>query len=562
MVTPGNNHRPPQQGETMTIDDAFQRGFAHHQAGRLQDAENIYRQILNANPNHPETLNFLGLLGHTSGHNAKALDLVERALTIRPDYTHAHIHKGIILNALGQKYDALASFEAARKIEPNAPEIIFNCAAVLQDLRRFEDAAKNFEDVLKIDPNHVRAMNNLGLVYRELGKPEPARELFERMLTLKPDAFEAHFNIGSMELETGNTSRGEQHLRKAIRLNPRCGDAYLSLARLKSFDDVDEDVEAMEAAYAATASMNTEHMPIAFALGKAYEDLGVFDKSFTYYAEGNRLKRTTLNLDFAQLTRDLDHLSNTFTPHLFERFEGPVSSDVTPIFIVGMPRSGSTLVEQILASHPQIRGVGEVTFLPDVIADNLGSYEEMSEKLSAARLADTSRAYLERLRASCESGDYVCDKMLGNFANIGLIKLLFPGAKVIHCRRDPLDTCWSMYKTLFSDQSLLYAYDLTEIGHYYKTYTQLMDHWRDVLGDFIFETEYEQLIADQNGQTRALIDFVGVAWDDACLDFHRTRRSVKTASVTQVRQPIYKSSVKRWKSFEPWLGPLFEALEN
>ena len=601
MVSPGNNQRPPQQGETMTIDDAFQHGFAHHQAGRLQEAESIYRQILQANPNHPETLNFLGLLGHTSGHSAKALELVERALSLKPDYGDAYTHKGIILSALGQREEALASFEAACKYAPDNPELSFNCAVLLQELGRFEDAANRLNKVLKLAPDHVRAMNNLGLSLNALDKFDEAIKWFEKALHIEPDFHEARHNkaiahwhneepaiaekllkvslergldpagtnatLGQICQADGRIEEAANYLREAIRHQPDYGKAHMNLARLIKFTSEDDDVRAMKAAYAAPMSNPEDKIALPFALGKAYEDLGEYETSFKYYAEGNTLKRKTFNLDATHQDADLNAIQNTFTAKCFDQFNDAGTSDPTPIFIVGMPRSGTTLVEQILSSHPDVFGAGELYSLEEVIRSRFGSFQDIANSLSSGQItaADLTRAgseYIDRLRTHDADCLHITDKMPANFANIGLIKLMLPNAKVIHCRRNPFDTGLSLFQTLFNRNDVNYAYDLAEIGTYYKLYVQCMDHWQEVLGDFVYHVDYEDLISDQETQSKALVSHVGLSWDDACLQFHNTKRTVKTASASQVRQPLYKKSIQRWKHFEPWLGPLFETLRD
>ncbi|MEG3620228.1 sulfotransferase [Magnetovibrio sp. PR-2] len=589
------------QNQTVTVDQALQLALEHHQAGRLQDAESIYRQILQAQPNHHQALNFLGMIAHATGNYDAALDLIGKALGVKPDDAHAHCNKGIVLNSLGRKEEACTCFETSLKFAPHEIEVAFNLGTVLKDLKRDEEACVVFQDVLKKNPRHVPAMNNLGLCLIALNKPGEALQWFDKILGISPDFHNAYFNKGlahwhnddleiaealmknalkmGLDPSGANATLGQvcqtdgrideavSYLREAIRLKPDYGKAHMNLARLIKVTSANEDVRAMKAAYDGPIADLDDKIALSFALGKVHEDLGEYERSFQFYTEGNALKRGTFHLDFEHQFDDLNAIQKTFTPKFHETFSNTGSTDPTPVFIVGMPRSGTTLVEQIISAHPSVFGAGELYALEEVVRSHFGSFHDVSEGFSAGKihpdkLAQAGADYIDRLRQHDEEALHITDKMPANFANIGMIKLMLPNAKVIHCRRDPYDTGLSLYKTFFSNTDVSYSYDLAEIGAYYKLYTLCMQHWQNVLPGFVYHVDYEDLIDNQDTCSRALVSHIGLDWDDACLQFYKSNRTVKTASLSQVRQPIYKDSVQKWKRFEPWLAPLVEALED
>jgi hypothetical protein len=311
-----------------------------------------------------------------------------------------------------------------------------------------------------------------------------------------------------------------------------------------------------------------DRMQIAFSLGKAYEDLKHYDRSYVCLHEGNRLRRSTISFDIREEQSRFDRVKAVFTGELFERLEGGGVQDSTPIFVLGMPRSGTTLVEQILACHPDVHGASELNDLRQAV-DSLSvdgggvAYPDSLSGLSGVQLTEIGQRYLDRLRAHNPSARFITDKMPWNFEYIGMIKLMLPGARIVHCLRNPMDNCFSIYKKCFAHlESIEYAYDQTELGQYYLMYEELMAHWRDVLPGFVLDIRYEDLVADQKHHSKRLLEFCGLEWNDACLEFHKTDRPVKTASAAQVRKPIYNTSVKAWKNYEKHLGPLAGILHN
>jgi len=301
---------------------------------------------------------------------------------------------------------------------------------------------------------------------------------------------------------------------------------------------------------------------LGFALGKAYEDLADDQKAFSFITEANRLKRSTYTYSTSDDAAFFSRIAASFDASLFTGLAHAGCVDERSVFIVGMPRSGTSLVEQILSSHPQVFGAGELTDLGRVIetlCQDRGGYPAAVSRLQPGDLAVSGQAYVDQVRERAPDARRIIDKMPQNFLYVGMIRLLLPNARVIHCQREPMDTCFSIFKHGFLNLHS-YAYDQQELGSYYWLYQQLMAHWRDVLPGFMYELNYEALVANQELETHRLLEYCGLSWDDACLSFHKTERVVRTASTTQVRRPIYTDSVKRWKRFEEGLAPLREAL--
>ena len=448
--------------------------------------------------------------------------------------------------------------------DPRQPVAWHRLGVIAHQLGKVESAVDHIAKALAIDPDYVEAHNSLGNALKDLGEIDAALASYRTALVLAPDTAELHCNLGTALAEIGDLDAAVASFRHAIALKPDFSEAHRHLAGMKKHSAHDGDIRAMEQAYAQPDIADRHRMHLAFGLGKAYEVLRQYDAAFTFFAEGNRIRgktrRSSVDLHgslFAKLAEVCD-------PSLFARHVGTGCPDETPIFVVGMLRSGTTLVEQILASHPEMHGAGELESLSRVISATVGSTNSMDipewiRRADGARFEPAGSDYIEAIRSRAPDARFITDKMPGNFKHIGLIKLMLPHAKVIHCRRDPADTCLSIFKTYFTQQHD-HVHDLVDLAHYYRFYDDLMAHWHSVLPGFIHDVRYEDMVADPAGQTTALLEFCGVEWDDACLAFHKTVRQVATASAGQVRRPLYKDSVRLWKRYETQLAPLLECL--
>ena len=371
--------------------------------------------------------------------------------------------------------------------------------------------------------------------------------------------------VGTAHQELGRRDEALASYHEAIAIRPDYAEAHRHLSHAKTFTEYDNDIKAMEETYATSGVSDEQRMHLAFGLGKAFEDLREYEKAFGYFLSGNALKRATHEFAIENVEKNFGYLKKLFTKRLYSRKQDGGVDEKSPIFVLGMPRSGTSLVEQILASHPRVHGAGELNFLSQIIASRFNFIDGASftESIVQASADDFSKAggeYIDRVRKRTQSAEFITDKMPENFIHIGMIKLMLPNAKIIHCRRDPLDTCLSIFKNFFSARGYNYAYDLRHLGQYYNQYRDLMAHWHSQLPGFIYDIQYEDLVADQEAQSRALLAHCGLEWDNVCLEFHKTDRAVQTLSSAQVRRPIYKVSVQSWKRYENELAPLLEVL--
>lgn len=509
-------------------DQAVQR---HHQ-GALADAESLYLRILAQAPSHFAARHLLGVLRFQQDRSAEALTLIAAALEINPASAEAHSNLGAVLKMLGRLEEALAAYERALALNPDMTEALNGRGATLSDLNRFEEALASYNRALAVSPDFATALGNRGQVLQYLGKLDAARADFQRALALDPGLTNVYLD-------------------------------YVDLAPVRADDPHVQKMETL----AETSLSDTGRIQLDFALAKAHGDLGNHDKSFRRLLSGNAQKRARIPYDETAALGYFDRIRAVFTPALLREKEklGGGSNSATPIFILGMMRSGSTLVEQILASHPQVHGAGELrtlTLLTQAVRDGGGNpvpYPDFVPGLDAGALDQFAAHYLAET-GKLSVAPHITDKMPENFFFAGLIHLALPNARIIHTLRDPVDTCVSCFSKLFTaDQN--YTYDLAELGRYHRRYQQLMAHWREVLPPGrMLEVRYEEVVADLETQARRIVAHCGLDWDPRCLSFHATERPVRTSSVAQVRQPLYPGAVGRAHRYDAFLGPLRDAL--
>jgi tetratricopeptide (TPR) repeat protein len=469
---------------------------------------------------------------HRAGRIDDAAALYQRILFLRPDHAAAHSNLGVAL--------------------------------FLQN--RIDEAMEHCERALVLDPDDASASITIGAVLARQGRMDEAVARYRRVLAVNPDHSDAHNGLGIILMFQGNFDEAMAHYGRAIAIRPDYPEAHYNRAEIKTFHRGDPDLAALET-LAAQADLPENGAPfIHFALAKALEDSGDYERSFEHLRKGNDLKRRQINYDEASAAEVFQRISAAFDSDLFHRLRGKGDASPAPIFVLGMPRSGSSLIEQILASHPKIHGAGELADL-EIAArtvlnggDRPAPFPECVPALDGDILRRIGQSYLARLLALAKANVRIVDKMPGNFLNIGLIRLALPNAKIIHAMRDPIDTCLSCYSRLFTSGQP-FTYDLAELGRYYGRYFALMNHWRSVLPPSVMlDISYEDVVDDLEGQARRLIDYCGLPWDDRCLSFHKTSRPVKTASAVQVRKPVYRSSLQRWRHYKAGLAPLLHEL--
>ncbi len=504
----------------------------HHRAGRLKEAERIYREILQRDPANVNATRLLGSVATEMGRFRMAVRLLQNAVRIAPGFfgAWADLARALIEN---EQFDECKTvLEKAIRLEPELPYPRMLLGNMLTKAGRYEEAADAFRVALQKQPDHGGSLAGLGHVLKTIGRQDEAIATY----------------------------------RECVRTYPAFGEAYWSLANLKTFRFSDEEIAAMKAHVDEPGLLDETRINFNFALGKACEDRGDYERAFERYVKGNALRRPHESYDPVQTELIHDRIIKTFSPECIEKNRGSGDPDPAPIFIVGLPRSGSTLIEQILASHSQVDGTHELPDLARVIKTiNLKrpdgrAYPEALLECDVDELEALGRQYLESTRRHRGDNPFFTDKMPNNFASIGLLQLILPNAKIVNARRHPLDSCMGSYKQLFF-KGQAFTYDLVELGEYYLEYQRLMDHWHALLPGKILDIHYEQMVADQENQTRRLISHCGLPWEDGCLRFYETDRAVNTASSEQVRQPIYSKSIYSWRRFEAPLEPLIEILE-
>jgi tetratricopeptide (TPR) repeat protein len=408
----------------------------------------------------------------------------------------------------------------------------------------------------------------MGLVHYEQQKPEEALILFRRAITLKPDFADAHNNIGNLQKELGEIAAARTAYERAIALDPNEVAYYVNFVDAKKFVASDAHLSSMEAIAATRTLSETARYRLNFSLAKAYDDLGRFDEAFACMREANAIKRKRIAYDEGQTCGLFDRIRSAFDRPMIAAKSGRGCQSPLPVFVMGMPRSGTTLIEQILASHPAVHGAGELSdfdqLAHEIRRDDGGTFRHPEDTglMATHQLQALGDAYVARLRRRAPAAKRVTDKMPANFLYAGLIHLALPEARIIHVVRDPRDTCLSCYSKLFTAEQN-FAYDLGELGRYYGKYAELMAHWRDVLPEGrILEVRYEDVIADLEVSARRIIEHCGLDWHPDCMAFHETRRPVRTASASQVRRPIYRTSEGRWRAYQDHLGPLLTALDD
>jgi Tfp pilus assembly protein PilF len=518
--------------------------------GKLDEAAACFEQALFLKPNWAEVHSNFGNVLQAQGKLDQAVASQERALALRPDFAQAWSNLGNARQAQGNLDAAAACYQRALAIQPDYADAHNNLGGVLASQERAEEAVPHLERALALKPGFASAHNNLANVYASQDRTEDAVVHYERALALNPDYAHAHNNLANVFKHQGKFEEAAEHYSRAIAIQPDYTEAHYGRAEITSFEAGSADLAALEA-------LSGRGDPyIHFALAKALEDCGDYARAWEHFRRGNALKRAQIDYDEEGTVESFKQITAVFDRALFDRFEQQGDPSDVPIFVLGMPRSGSTLVEQILAGHPQIHAAGELTTLEKIIIN----YPQCVPELDGAALRSLAQSYLGRLPALADGKLRVVDKLSGNFLRIGLIRLMLPNARIIHTRRDPVDTCVSCYSKLFTS-GLLFSYDLAELGRYYRHYSELMAHWRSVLPpSAMLEVSYEDVVNDLEGQARRLIDYCGLPWDDRCISFHKTKRPVKTASAVQVRKPLFRSSLQRWRHYEAGLAPLLREL--
>jgi tetratricopeptide (TPR) repeat protein len=542
-------------------------GMLRLQLGRLEPACDAFRLALAGNPDFAEVHCNLGVALLALHRPDEAIACLERSIALKPGMAEAHNDLGNALQEVGEHQRAVGCYRAALARRPDYVDAYNNLGVALAALGRHDNALAVYHAALAVAPSSAEAHNNIGTALTALGREQEALGWFHKTLAIDPSHAGALANAGNALKALGRLDEACALLERAIALDPRVPRFYQSLTECRPVPADDPLRGALEALARDIAAVPPpERIPLHFALAKVYDDATETERAFAQLCAGNALKRQTIAYDEAATLGGLERTRALFTPAFLRARAGSGAPGAAPVFVVGMPRSGTTLIEQILASHPLVFGAGELECLPLAVAAltererGAGEFPELLGSLGAAGWRALGEDYLRVTAALAPAAARITDKLPLNFVHLGLIHLALPDARIVHVRRDPLDTCLSCFSKVFTGNQP-YAYDLGELGRYYRAYDGLMAHWRGLLPDGVMlELRYEDVVADLEPQARRLLAHCGLAWDDACLAFHKTARPVRTASLVQVRQPLYRDALGRAQRYRGLLGPLLEAL--
>ena len=512
-----------------------------------------------------------------SGQFPAAAAALFRAVELCPDRASTHYYLGNALLSSSRPNEAVNAYLRALELRGDFPQAWNHLGKALYELGRLEESVDALRIALKLEPESARICNDLAVALKDAGRTAEALSLFDRSIRLYPQrggAALALTNKAVLLVETGDFEGARCAADEALDIDPDAVMAWHLRVALKTVAPEDPDLASLESLLERADVLGmtpTNRSRLRFALSKAWLDAGDTDRAFTHLEQANQLKRATFVYDSAATTARMACIAKTFTPELLQLFSGRAGhpTDV-PVFVIGMPRSGTSLVEQILASHPAVYGAGELALLGKVVPGaELAEpyhcppvYPELLAGMDPESLTRLGREYESLLRQVCPDKARVVDKLPANFLFAGLIHLILPNARIIHCRRDTLDTCLSCYMATFSGD-VMFAYDQRELGDYYRHYRMLTDHWRGVLPSTCYtEVHYEAVVGNLEQEARRLVEFCGLPWDEQCLRFHQTRRRVCTSSAVGVRKPIYRNSVGRSRDYARHLRPLMDALAS
>ena len=525
--------------------------------GRLEEALTLGRRAVDLDPTLAVAHNNVGLVLAALGKRAEAADSYREAVRLQPGYVEALNNLGNVLRELGDRRAAVPLYRRALELDPQHAESYCNLGNVLFEIRQVEEAVAAFRQALALQPTYAPALLSLAFALRQQRRAAEAQQTCEAALALNPNYVEAISFLGELHADRGQFEEAEKLFRRAIELDPGFSFAFASIATHRKMKLADATWLHGAVSLLARPQPVGHEINLRYALGKYFDDVGQYEDAFGQYHKANELtKRYGARYDRAKFTDRLDRVMHTFDAERTRQSVAVASNSDLPVFILGMPRSGTSLAEQILASHPQVFGSGEVAFWN-------GAYEVWREAEVQGRspeqlIPDMARRCLERLTAAGGTAARVIDKMPANFMYAGLIHTVFPRARIIHMQRHPIDTALSIYFQNFFNIGP-WANDLADLAHYYGEYVRIIRHWRATLpAESFLEVPYEGLIQDQEGWTRRMLEFLGLPWDERVLDFHKTERVVITASKWQVRQKIHSTSAGRWHHYEKHLGPLRE----
>ncbi len=585
------------------IANTLQRAQMLAQTGQFSEADRLFREVVQTAPGLAQAWHLWGQMLMRAGNSGAALLGLQKAVGLDAGNPAYLFSLGQAMLRVGRADEAEKCLRKVLRKAPGNASAHNELGTILKQLGRIDEARAEYLKATKHQPDYVDAHFNLGLLYFQGDDYAEATKAYLRALKLAPDAADIHSAYGIALHVQEKNMEALTHLNKALELSPGNAEwlanrasilvalgkfdialadyravlathpndagAWKGIAMNKKFSDPeDPDLHAIEQLFHQPNLAENDRIQLGFSLGKAYQDCHEYDRAFAALEVANRLKRAESSYSLVAEKQRFAEIKQCFDKAFFaERPDfGYDKDDIIPVFILGMPRSGTSLVEQILASHPDVYGCGEIHDLYHAIKQRTSPLAEAGfsaavHGLKGNRVNGIAKKYLARIANLAQGERWICNKLPFNFLYVGWIRLLFPHAKVIHCQRDPIDTCLSIFQNSFVSMDG-FAYDLNELGTYHRLYANLMAYWNETLPGFMHEIRYEDMVRDQENHTRRMLEFCGLDWDPICLDFHESERSVRTASFSQVRKPIYDSSMERWRRYEAHLDPLLEALER
>ena len=472
---------------------------------------------------------------------------------------------------VGQKKIALAQeyYEKGLKIDPNFAQIYNNLGLLFtHDKPDKKKAESFFKKSISLNQKIPEAYNNLGYLYQSLDKIDKALDCYKKTIEINPNFFQTYHNMGTIYVQKGEFNKAIKNFLKAIEINPHYSKSHREVSRIIKYTSQEKHFNELIKVYSQIKIQDVENrINIAFALGKAYEDISDFDKSFHFYEEANTLYQKKINVSIESEKDYFLKIKETFNKKIYEKYSKLGSYDSSAIFILGMPRSGTTLIEQILSNHSRVFGAGEQDIINKIIQkkfvnENLSLFFEGAVDFNKSIFKEIGDEYIKEMKSISNNAEISTDKLPINFFWIGLIKLILPNSKIIHCHRNPKDNCFSIFKNHFPAGKISYAYDLNKIVEYYNHYSDLMDYWNKLFPNFILNIKYEKLVSDTKNEIVNMLNFCDLIWEDNCLNFHENNRSIKTASNVEVRNKIYTSSIGLWKNYEKYLKIYFDQLNT
>jgi tetratricopeptide (TPR) repeat protein len=540
-------------------------GLTHYMCRRYERAIEFMDKAIQFDGSNPQYFCNLGEAYRRASKPDQALGMFEKAVAIKPEYLLAHLGIANVFRDQKRRPEAISRYRLALALNPKFAEAYHYLGVILLEQGRQAEAIAYLRKATSLKPDYNEAQLALAHALDSDGLVDEAIETYLSILEKSPRVGAAHNNVANLLKTQGNIDEAIVHYEQALELNPANVQAHYNLSRARKTSETKGGIKKMEKMLEKRDLPEPDRTNLHFTLGKIYDDLERYDEAFENFKKGNELDNRVPPFDTAMHEQMVSRLINIFSPNFFARREGFGSDSRRPIFIVGMPRSGTTLTEQVIASHSKVFGAGELEQIGQAVnaisAEISGSagYPDCANDLdamTACRLGETYVTYINRLS---DNSPFVTDKMPGNFMHVGFIASLLPNARIIHCKRQPMDSCLSCYFQHFTSP-MPFSVSLEALGKYYQGYERITNHWKKVLPDKILEVNYEDMVGDHEATTRRILAFCDLEWEDACIQFHETKRPVKTASTWQVRQPLYSTSVERWRHFESHLQPLKDAL--